>query len=130
MEGDMVVTIPIISTIELTTIDLISSIEMKLKCRWGEYVLSLGKCCTRDVGVMNIFQSLCKWLYCLLASLRDNVSMDLIIESVCNIIEASDMDLTTICVKEVKPKYLTIALLFFELTKGVFCFYMTLDGPV
>ena len=63
----------------------------------------------------------------------DNVNManmDLIIESVCNIIEASDMDLTTICVKEVKPKYLTIALLFFELTKGGFCFYMTLDGPV
>ena len=71
MEGDMVVTIPIISTIELTGIDLISSIERKLKCRWGKYVLSLGKCCTRDVGVKNISQSLCKWLYCLLAILRD-----------------------------------------------------------
>ena len=63
----------------------------------------------------------------------DNVNManvDLIIECVYNIIEASDMDLTIICVKEVKPKYLTTALLFFELANGGFCFYTTFDGPV
>ena len=52
--GDVLVTRPIMSTIVLTTNDLISSIELKLKCGKGVDVLYPSNYWTRDVGVKNI----------------------------------------------------------------------------
>ena len=63
----------------------------------------------------------------------DNVNMtrmELTIKSVLNIIEASDMYLNTLHVKQVKSKHCAIELLFLELTENGFSFCMTLKAIV